>query len=158
MATPDLIIKIRKHLGHELLIAPAVNAVVRDNIGKILICRRKDTDEWALPGGIVEPGESILKSVKREVLEETGIRCRVERLTGLYSSRSEIRTYPNRDRLHVVVATFLCSAAGNTTMTRVSDETHESIFVPFRQAKRLLASRYKNRLRDSAKKNSVHVT
>ncbi|MFI6598789.1 NUDIX hydrolase [Nonomuraea sp. NPDC050536] len=37
---------------------------------------------WSIPGGRVEPGESDVSAVEREVLEETGLRVEVGALAG----------------------------------------------------------------------------
>ncbi|MCK4470623.1 MAG: NUDIX hydrolase [Anaerolineae bacterium] len=44
---------------------------------------------WSLPGGVMEPGESIGQTAIREVKEETGLDVRLRRVVGLYSKPSE---------------------------------------------------------------------
>ncbi len=39
--------------------------------------RRNDSVEWSTPGGVVDPGETLLEALDREVLEETGIEVHV---------------------------------------------------------------------------------
>ena len=53
--------------------------------GEILLIQRADNAHWGLPGGHVEPGESVAQAAAREVLEETGCKIEVGRLIGVYS-------------------------------------------------------------------------
>jgi ADP-ribose pyrophosphatase YjhB (NUDIX family) len=52
---------------------------------EILLMQRSDNGMWGLPGGHVEPGESVAAATLREVLEETGWRIELGRLVGVYS-------------------------------------------------------------------------
>jgi len=58
-------------------------AVLQDE--RILLTRRADFDVWCLPGGGVEPDESLAEAALRETLEEVGLHVRLTRLVGLYS-------------------------------------------------------------------------
>jgi len=54
---------------------PCVGAVVEDQ-GRLLLVRRSTEPglgRWSVPGGRVEPGESVTEALVREVLEETGL-------------------------------------------------------------------------------------
>jgi ADP-ribose pyrophosphatase YjhB (NUDIX family) len=56
--------------------------------GRIVLIRRQDTGKWGLPGGMIDWGEDIPKTVDRELREETGlILARLGRLVGVYSAR-----------------------------------------------------------------------
>jgi ADP-ribose pyrophosphatase YjhB (NUDIX family) len=68
----------------------SVSAVVRREPGsrEVLLMQRSDNGCWGLPGGFVEPGESVSDAVVREVREETGFRVEVGRLIGVYSEPS----------------------------------------------------------------------
>lgn len=60
-------------------------AVIRDD-GRMLAIRRADNGEWVLPGGIVELDEDPRDTVRREVLEETGVTVEPGQLTGVYKN------------------------------------------------------------------------
>ena len=53
--------------------------------GKILLQNRvkKDWQGWTLPGGHIEPGESIVDAVRREMKEETGLTVHSVELRGV---------------------------------------------------------------------------
>lgn len=59
--------------------------MVSDPNGRVLVQERVGTawDGIAFPGGHVEPGESFVESVIREVLEETGYRIKAPALCGI---------------------------------------------------------------------------
>lgn len=62
-----------------------VAVVVRDLESRILLEKRSDCGMWGLPGGRIEPGESITDAAVREMLEETGFQVKITRLLGVYS-------------------------------------------------------------------------
>ncbi|MBU1000773.1 NUDIX domain-containing protein [Patescibacteria group bacterium] len=51
------------------------SAIIENNSGEILLVQSpKWCNKWTLPGGHIQPGETIIKSVLREVGEETGLK------------------------------------------------------------------------------------
>ena len=71
----------------------ATSAVVTDGTGRILLQRRTDSGNWALPGGAMELDESLTGSVVREVKEETGYDIEVTGLVGTYTDPKHIIAY-----------------------------------------------------------------
>ncbi len=80
-----------------------VAGAARTSDGKWILIRRADTGRWALPGGTMEWGETIVESLEREFREETGIRGVVPKgLVGVFSR-------PDRDvRFHGVTVLVAC--------------------------------------------------
>ncbi|MFD9475307.1 MULTISPECIES: NUDIX domain-containing protein [Streptomyces] len=123
MTTPDFIRRIRATAGHQLLLLPGVTAIVFDDLGRVLLGRRSDTGQWAVVGGIAEPGEQPAETAVREVYEETAVRCVVERV--VLVQMTEPMTYPNGDICQFQDITFRCRATGGEA--RAND--HESLEV-----------------------------
>lgn len=109
------------------------SAVLLDETGsRVLLTRRSDNGQWCLPGGRVDAGESVIESIEREVIEETGLRVRVKRLTGIYSDPDQLIVYPDGNRVHMIVLTFLVERlAGEISL---SNETTDICFVPLEEA------------------------
>lgn len=80
------------------------DAAVIDDRGQILLIRRADNGQWAMPGGALEVGETPAEGVEREALEETGICCRAVSLVGVFDSR--LCGTPTRHHLYQFL--FLC--------------------------------------------------
>ena len=51
-------------------LVPSVNVVVTNSAGEVLLIRRSDNDNWAIPGGAIDLGESMVQAVVRETREE----------------------------------------------------------------------------------------
>ncbi len=105
--------------------------------------QRSDNGHWGIPGGYVEPGENVHTAAAREVHEETGVRCRVGRLVGVYSDPStQVIAYPDGNRVQSVNLCFEAEALGQDEPTtpeetlavawRAADDLPEP-FVPIQQ-------------------------
>ena len=58
-------------------------ALLLDDDGRVLCVKQNyPPHEWTLPGGRVEPNESPLAALHREIMEETGCRIAIERHVG----------------------------------------------------------------------------
>lgn len=85
------------------------DGAVIDAEGAILLIRRADNGLWAMPGGLLDVGETPAQGVAREVLEETGVRCEPVQLVGVHDSRLCGTT----SRHHLYHFLFLCRPLGS---------------------------------------------
>ncbi len=97
---------LRQKIGADLLLVPAVTALIYNARGEVLLQRAHDDGNWHTIGGAIDPGENPADAVVREVFEETGLRVTPERIVGVYSDPPVI--YGNGDREIYVSTTFLC--------------------------------------------------
>ena len=74
-------------------LVPSANVVVVNDAGELLLIHRTDNDNWALPGGAMDLGESIVDTAVRETQEETGIVCVVTGLVGIYTDPKHVILY-----------------------------------------------------------------
>jgi 8-oxo-dGTP pyrophosphatase MutT (NUDIX family) len=74
-------------------LVPSANVIVVNDQGEILLIRRTDNSNWAVPGGGMDLGESITQTAIRETQEETGIICQITGLTGIYTSPRHVILY-----------------------------------------------------------------
>lgn len=58
----------------------AAMVVLRDGRGRCAVAWSPRRQEWGIPGGVREPGESVLECAVREVHEEMGVRLVAEAL------------------------------------------------------------------------------
>jgi ADP-ribose pyrophosphatase YjhB (NUDIX family) len=103
---PAFIETLRTKIGHDLLWLSGVSGVVVDETGRLLLTRRADSGRWAVPSGIVEPGEQPATALAREIAEETGVIVEVERLVSVMSL--EPKVCPNGDLVQFLDLTFAC--------------------------------------------------
>lgn len=85
-----------------------VDGMIIQNEKILLIKRKKPPFEgrYALPGGFVEYNEKVEEAVIREIKEETGLKTKIDRLVGVYSS-------PDRDpRGHIISTVFSLDVSG----------------------------------------------
>jgi 8-oxo-dGTP diphosphatase len=84
--------------------------VIRGNC-VLLIQRGREPlkGEWSIPGGMLELGESLTDGVRREVLEETGLRVRPLEVLTVFD---RVQKNGERVRYHYVIVDYVCRAAG----------------------------------------------
>lgn len=109
-------------------LVPGASAIVVDEEGRLLLHRRSDNDRWALPGGVMDIGETIAQCAEREVLEETGLTVKAYRIIGIYSDPEHVFAYSDGEVRQEFSVCFACQILAGKVAR--SDESFEVRFWP----------------------------
>jgi len=134
--------------GPPAFIRPGACAAVFNAHGDILLQQRSDNGFWGMPGGAIDPGESVTHGVIREVWEETGLHVRVVRLVGVYSDPHNymITQYPDGNIVHSVSLCFVCDYVSGTL--QLSEESTELGYFPVHALPEPMMPSHRLRLQD----------
>lgn len=101
----DYVYSLRKQVGTTPLILPGAVVLIINDKNELLLQHRRDGG-WGLPGGLMELGESMEETARREVKEETGLELGVLTLLGLFSGEKYHFTFENGDEIYSVTAVY----------------------------------------------------
>lgn len=90
--------------------------------GKIVLLRN-ERDEWELPGGRIEAGESSERCLAREIDEELGLRVAVGPILDSYL----FEVIPGK---HVFIATYACRLLGDYAPVLSHEHVQLDLFSP----------------------------
>lgn len=107
--------------------------------GRVLLLKRKNppnAGKWALPGGLVELGETVQEAAVREIREETGLSVVVERLLDV---QTDLHIDENsRIEYHYVLVDYLAKPVSGRI--RLNAESYDSGWFTAGQIRRLAMS------------------
>lgn len=86
------------------------DAAIINNNGELLLIQKKHNRLWALPGGLLNVGETPANGAIREAFEEAGIRSRPVKIIGIYDSR----LCGTESAFHMYTTVFLCEPLGSS--------------------------------------------
>jgi ADP-ribose pyrophosphatase YjhB (NUDIX family) len=104
-------------------LVPSVNVVVVNDEDSILLIRRSDNGNWAVPGGAIDLGESVAQAGVRETLEETGIECEITGIVGIYSDPRHVILYTSNGEVRQEFSIVLTARALSGRPTPSSEST-----------------------------------
>ena len=98
------------------------------NDGDYLLCKMADNrgvfpGQWALPGGGIEPGETMEEALRREIREELGEQLELTRISPWkFRDDTRIKTYPDgtQEEVYMIYLIFDCESSNREII--INDE------------------------------------
>ena len=93
-------------------IVSGVLGIIHNSKKEVLFVKQKSgpfAGSWLLPGGSIDFGEDSVSAVKREVLEETGIKILNPEFKGVYVMLGEWK----EGKYHLIMQGFKCQSDGD---------------------------------------------
>ena len=97
--------QLRQYVGHSPIILPGAVVLILNTNREVLI-QEREPGVFGLPGGLMEMGESLEDTARREVLEETGLQLGELALCHVYSGPDYYTENPNGDKFYSVTAVY----------------------------------------------------
>ena len=95
------------------------HGIFMDDKDRILLLKATYTDKsWGLPGGAIDPGETIHEALHRECMEELGVKIQIKYLSGIY--------YHQHFNSHVCI--FRCEMPTDSVITLSSEHSEFKYF------------------------------
>lgn len=108
---------------------PTVSAVIFNPDGKILLCKsHKWENKYVIPGGHIELGEKMEDALKREIMEETGLKIYDIKLISLKES---IYSDTFHEKKHFIFIDYMCKT--DSSNVQLNDEAEEYEWMDIRQ-------------------------
>ena len=116
-----------------------VFAIILNEKREILLCHRRDSDFWNLPGGGLEEKESPWEGIAREVKEETGFKIEIKRLIGVYHKAEKKE----------IIFSFKCVITGGRSI--LNNEADQIMFFPYEKLPKNISQKHRDRIEDALK-------
>lgn len=107
---------MEKESNHDVQLQVGVKVLLKDKDDKFFLLHRSEkkypnvVGRWDIPGGRIEPGTSLLKNLKREIMEETSLDLSGE--PKLLAAQDILRV-PGK---HIVRLTYIGKATGTVKL------------------------------------------
>lgn len=126
---------LREAVGPGRIILMSAAALIQDIQGRVLLGLRADTQNWGLPAGLMELGETPAGTIVREAYEELQLRIRPTQLVGVFTGPAMFHTYADGNQVQLAATLFRADIVEGTpvpdgTETLAADWFHLTALPP----------------------------
>lgn len=118
---------LRVLVGNQPLILVRPSIVILNKEGHILLVQYQNRS-WGIPGGLMELGESVEESARREVREEIGLEIKKLELIGVLSGKEWFTRLKNGHEYYNVIIGYLCTDYEGEIMPDMEEVIHAAFF------------------------------
>jgi len=105
---------LREAVGSGRIILMSAAAIIQDEQGRVLLGLRSDTQNWGLPAGLMELGETPAGTIVREAYEELQLRIRSTQLVGVFTGPAMFHTYADGNQVQLAATLFRADIVAGT--------------------------------------------
>lgn len=116
-------------MQNNITLQVGVKILLQNEEGKYLLLRRSlekypetSDNRWSIVGGRINPGETLIDNLRREVREETGLELAGEPQLIAAQDILNIEGYPDR---HVVRLTYVGKASGDIVLDTEENDIYQ---------------------------------
>jgi mutator protein MutT len=120
--------ELRQLIGSRSLIMVGAGVIILDEHNRILLTQRSDNNAWSIPGGAMEPGETLEDVARRETQEEVGLRVGEMDFYGVFSGPELYYQYPNGDQVYNVTVVYVTRQV--TGKLKIDEESQQARYFP----------------------------
>jgi len=124
------VLDLRKKVGHQPLVVVGAAIIATNATGKFVLVKRLDNQQWGLPAGSTEPGETTQQTAQRELREETGLSVEKLQLVDVFSGPAMHYEYPNGDVIDSVTILYRGQVTGGQLVTATNETSDAAYFSP----------------------------
>ncbi len=124
----DYIAELRSKVGHIPLVLVGTGVLIFNENEELLMLLRNDNHCWDLPGGMLEPGETLEQAACRETFEEIGLTLQELDFYKVFSGTDLFYRFPNGDEVYAVCVVYIARKVEGKLQVNLEEHSKYGFF------------------------------